>query len=99
MFHVALALPLVGLLAKLHKWTESAMFFDGTGIGKLFLSLLVVSREGPKLKMMGTALHVAIIIIYLTIHIQSLRTFRTFAPPLLHPFSLTRINVMHPKGD
>ena len=25
---------MLALLAKLHKWTESAMFFDGTGIGK-----------------------------------------------------------------
>jgi hypothetical protein len=33
LFHVALALPLIALLAKLHKWTEAAMFFDGTGIG------------------------------------------------------------------
>lgn len=34
LFHVALALPLVALLAKLHRWTESAMFFDGSSIGE-----------------------------------------------------------------
>ncbi|WVR03085.1 hypothetical protein IAU60_000074 [Kwoniella sp. DSM 27419] len=53
MFHVALFMPLVALLVKLHKWNESAMFFDGSCI----------------------ALHLATLIIYLTVHITSLRTF------------------------
>ncbi|WWC90189.1 uncharacterized protein L201_005122 [Kwoniella dendrophila CBS 6074] len=53
LFHVALGLPLFALLFKLHKWNESAMFFDGSSI----------------------AMHLATIILYLTIHIQSLRTF------------------------
>ncbi|WWD06333.1 hypothetical protein V865_004423 [Kwoniella europaea PYCC6329] len=53
LFHVALGLPLIALLIKLHKWNESAMFFDGSCI----------------------AMHVATIILYLTVHIQSLRTF------------------------
>ncbi|ORY26496.1 Shr3 amino acid permease chaperone [Naematelia encephala] len=53
LFHVALALPMVACLVKLHRWTESAMFFDGSSI----------------------ALQLATIILYLTVHIQSLRTF------------------------
>ncbi|KAI9633235.1 ER membrane protein SH3-domain-containing protein [Dioszegia hungarica] len=53
LFHVALILPLVVLLGKLHRWSESAMFFDGSAI----------------------FLQSAIIILYLSIHVQSLRTF------------------------
>ncbi|WVQ82880.1 hypothetical protein IAT38_005016 [Cryptococcus sp. DSM 104549] len=53
LFHVALGLPLVTLLLKLHKWNESAMFFDGSCV----------------------AMHLATIILYLTVHINSLRTF------------------------
>ncbi|CAD6564376.1 MAG: hypothetical protein TREMPRED_004966 [Tremellales sp. Tagirdzhanova-0007] len=53
LFHVALGLPMVALLIKLNRWTESAMFFDGSCI----------------------ALHLATIILYLSVHIQSLRTF------------------------
>ena len=45
---------MIAAVAKLHRWTESAMFFDGSSL----------------------AMHLAVIIIYLTIHIQSLRTFR-----------------------
>jgi hypothetical protein len=33
--HTALALPIFPLAWKLHKWTESAMFFDGTSLGEL----------------------------------------------------------------
>ncbi|WWD22693.1 hypothetical protein CI109_107186 [Kwoniella shandongensis] len=53
LFHVALGLPMIVLLIKLHKWNESAMFFDGSSV----------------------AMHLATIILYLTVHIQSLRTF------------------------
>lgn len=69
---------MLALLAKLHKWTESAMFFDGTGIGKLELARAIGDQADLR-----SALHTAIIIIYLTIHIQSLRTFRKPTPPLL----------------
>ncbi|KAK4683777.1 hypothetical protein P7C73_g6449, partial [Tremellales sp. Uapishka_1] len=53
LFHVALGLPLVTLLIRLHKWSEAAVFFDGSCI----------------------ALYMATLIIYLSVHIQSLRTF------------------------
>ncbi|RSH78060.1 uncharacterized protein EHS24_002515 [Apiotrichum porosum] len=52
LFHVAIFLPLLVLLSKLHKWTESAKFFDGSSI----------------------ALQMATIVLYLSVHIQSLRT-------------------------
>lgn len=35
LFHAVMALPLLTLLFKLHKWNESAKFFDGSSIGKL----------------------------------------------------------------
>lgn len=53
LFHVALGLPLVVLLVKLHKWSESAVFFDGSCI----------------------VMHLATIVLYLTVHINSFRTF------------------------
>ncbi|RSH83991.1 hypothetical protein EHS25_005236 [Saitozyma podzolica] len=53
LFHVALALPMLALIFKLNRWTESAMFFDGSGV----------------------VMHLATIVLYLTVHIQSLRTF------------------------
>ncbi|KAK8844753.1 hypothetical protein IAR55_006603 [Kwoniella newhampshirensis] len=53
LFHVALGLPMIILLVKLHRWNESAMFFDGSSV----------------------AMHLATIVLYLTVHIQSLRTF------------------------
>ena len=34
MFHVALALPMCALIFKLHGWSESAMFFDGSSLGR-----------------------------------------------------------------
>lgn len=49
-----MGLPLIVLLLKLHKWTESALFFDGTSV----------------------ALQLATIVLYLSVHIASLRTFR-----------------------
>lgn len=33
LLHVAMGLPLIVLLIKLHKWNESAKFFDGSCIG------------------------------------------------------------------
>ncbi|KAL1405346.1 Protein csh3 [Vanrija albida] len=53
LFHAAMGLPLIVLLLKLHKWTESALFFDGTSV----------------------ALQLATIVLYLSVHIASLRTF------------------------
>ncbi|OWZ68547.1 hypothetical protein J010_00506 [Cryptococcus neoformans] len=53
LFHVALGLPLVVLLIKLHKWSESAVFFDGSCI----------------------VMHLATVVLYLTVHINSFRTF------------------------
>ncbi|KAL7420424.1 Protein csh3 [Cryptotrichosporon argae] len=52
LFHVALAVPLFTILIKLQRWTESAVFFDGS----------------------SAALQLATIILYITVHISSLRT-------------------------
>ena len=59
----------MALIVKLHKWTESAMFFDGSSM----------------------ALQVATIVIYLTIHIQSLRTFRECCGTNDHSYLPSRI--------
>ena len=87
MFHVALVLPMLALLAKLHKWTEAAMFFDGTGIGQSLFPLPLFEKDEHCADCV--ALHTAIIIIYLTIHIQSLRTFRKFPSLLPHTLHLS----------
>lgn len=52
--HVASAIPLFALVVKLHRWSESAMFFDGSSL----------------------VLHMASLILYITVHVPSLRTFR-----------------------
>ncbi|EKD04447.1 hypothetical protein A1Q2_01223 [Trichosporon asahii var. asahii CBS 8904] len=75
LFHAVLALPLLTLLFKLHKWNESAKFFDGSAI----------------------ALQLAVVVLYLSVHIQSLRTFLPDAkstwtllpqpPPLTEPIT------------
>lgn len=41
LFHVALAIPLITCLLKLHKWSESAMFFDGSSLCKSRGSMLL----------------------------------------------------------
>ncbi|KAE8541331.1 hypothetical protein D1P53_002690 [Cryptococcus gattii VGV] len=64
LFHVALGLPLVALLIKLHKWSESAVFFDGSCIE------LASGNANATLVM-----HLATIVLYLTVHINSFRTF------------------------
>lgn len=33
LFHAALALPVIAITVKLHGWSESAMFFDGSSMG------------------------------------------------------------------
>lgn len=60
-----MALPLLTLLFKLHKWNESAKFFDGSAIGKL--------SGGIEANI--AALQLAVVVLYLSVHIQSLRTF------------------------
>lgn len=34
LLHGMIALGIVGLLAKLHRWTDTAMWFDGAGLGE-----------------------------------------------------------------
>jgi hypothetical protein len=91
--HVALGLPLLPLIAKLNGWSESAVFFDGSSLGESTLSSLLVIRQGfPFTKesrqlilfVPSIVLHVAALIMYLTIHIPNIRTIRTSH---LHPSS------------
>lgn len=56
LLHTALGVPLLAIVCKLHGWSESAVFFDG--------SCLV--------------LHMAAIVIYLSIHVPNLPVFGTF---------------------
>jgi hypothetical protein len=38
LLHSMFLVTLAGFFAKLHKWDDSAMFFDGSSIGEVFLS-------------------------------------------------------------
>jgi hypothetical protein len=64
----------IGLLAKLHAWDESAMFFDGSSIGKLtpifFLNRCVLTRT-------HTVAYILALAVYVTVTIPSLRTIVT----------------------
>ncbi|BEJ14532.1 hypothetical protein CspHIS471_0402990 [Cutaneotrichosporon sp. HIS471] len=53
LFHVAMGIPMLTLIIKLNKWSESAKFFDGSAL----------------------AMMTACVVLYLSVHIQSLRTF------------------------
>ncbi|KAJ3001098.1 hypothetical protein NUW54_g6645 [Trametes sanguinea] len=39
LLHSVMGVGLLGLVGKLHKWDDSAMFFDGSSLGTCFLSL------------------------------------------------------------
>ncbi len=60
---------LLGLISKLHKWTESAVFFDGTSLGvchfRVSGSILVSSKQ---------VVYVFGIMVYLSVTISALRT-------------------------
>ena len=64
----------IGLLAKLHAWDESAMFFDGSSIGKLtpifLLNRCVLTRT-------HTVAYILALAVYVTVTIPSLRTIVT----------------------
>ena len=60
---------ILGLVAKLHKWNESAMFFDGTSLGTFYPSILLYSLKAPQ-----PAAYVFGVIVYLSVTISALRT-------------------------
>ena len=66
LLHTALGIPLLAIVSKLHGWSESAVFFDG--------SCLV--------------LQMAIIIVYMTIHVPNLPVFGESLAGLVSLFSL-----------
>jgi hypothetical protein len=68
--HGLIGVGLIGLISKLHKWDESAMFFDGSSLGEYHPSL-VNSRH---FNVRASAAYVFAIAIYLTVIVPSLRT-------------------------
>lgn len=48
-----MALPLIVLLFKLHKWNESAKFFDGSSIGELIRSATVVGSSSQPARLLA----------------------------------------------
>jgi hypothetical protein len=67
-----IAIGLIGTISKLHKWDESAMFFDGSSLGTLNC-LFAMSN----LMVLLLAAYVFSIAIYLTVTIPALRTIVT----------------------
>jgi len=62
---------LIGFLSKLHKWNESAMFFDGSSLGAFFqFKFLRTHFQYP----LAPAAYVFGIVVYLTVTINALRT-------------------------
>ena len=39
LLHAVMGVGIIGLIGKVHKWDESAMYFDGSSLGVLFLTL------------------------------------------------------------
>jgi len=64
---------LIGFLSKLHKWDESAMFFDGSSLGAFLFKFLRAPFKYPP----TSAAYVFSIVVYLTVTINSLRTIVT----------------------
>lgn len=63
---------LVGLISKLHKWTESAVFFDGTSLG---VCVSVCVRVNCRLiASSGQVVYVFGIMVYLSVTVSTLRT-------------------------
>jgi hypothetical protein len=60
---------ILGLVSKLHKWNESAVFFDGTSLGVFLLIELISLSYGC----LETAAYVFGIIVYLSVTVPSLR--------------------------
>jgi hypothetical protein len=44
LMHAMIGMGVIGLIAKLHEWDESAIFFDGSSLGQLLSSLCQLSR-------------------------------------------------------
>jgi len=59
LLHAIIGMGLVGLISKLHKWDESAMFFDGSSLaGYLFGIALYLSVTIPALRTIVTPVEV-----------------------------------------
>ena len=75
LLHGMIGIGLIGTLSKLHKWDESAMFFDGSSLGMTHDSELGVLCS--HLSFSSTVAYVFSIVLYVTVTIPSLRTIVT----------------------
>lgn len=73
--HALAGIGLIGLIAKLHKWDESAMFFDGSSLGEF----VYICSFTLALFMLfdWIAVYVFSIAVYITVIIPTLRTIVT----------------------
>jgi hypothetical protein len=86
MLHGLIGVVLLGLIAKLHAWDDSAMFFDGSSIGGKFRGLTPGADDGSL-----TAAVVFGIAVYMTVVVPTLRTIVT---PLADDTRQDRIEAM-----
>ena len=68
--HAMIGVGVLGLVAKLHEWDDSAVFFDGSSLGT---SVSAASHACPA-QPLRAALYVFGIIIYSSVTINGLRT-------------------------
>ncbi len=79
LLHALIGIGILGMVSKLHKWDESAMFFDGSSLGTfppitpvLPFGLLTVQKSIPPI-----AAYVFGVAVYITVTIPALRTIVT----------------------
>lgn len=70
--HGFIGVGVLGLIAKLHAWTDSAIWFDGSSLGKASSS--VVSHTSTFLCTIFLAAYIFAIAVYLSVTIPALRT-------------------------
>ncbi|KAK0467318.1 Shr3 amino acid permease chaperone [Desarmillaria tabescens] len=74
LLHAMMGIGLVGLVSKLHKWDDSAMFFDGSSLGQPIIFFFAIK---VKKLILHTGAYVFAIAVYLTVIIPTLRTIAT----------------------
>lgn len=73
--HGFIGIGVLGLIAKLHAWTDSAVWFDGSSLGKPSSS--AVSYTSTFLCTIFLAAYIFAIAVYLSVTIPALRTIVT----------------------
>jgi len=74
LLHGMVGVGLIGFVSKLHRWDESAVFFDGSSLGTCPTGTSHFSVPILKLLLPLPAVYVFGIAVYLTVTINSLRT-------------------------